>query len=222
LLNDAGAVVDTTIMRNGGLEPERILSRELGYVGRWSALKLELDVRLYRDHIDNFIGEKRVDPSPGSDANSFQPKVFFYDNIGSVDAHGGEVQLRWRPTPSLDVSAHYARVFLRAATSVGNYNKDIPASAPRDSWGALARYQFGNGWDGSVFAQYSDPQKWLSPGDDTQAFTRVDVRLARRWKWQGTEVEAAVVGQNLGKDYEEFRNTNLFSRRVYGSLGFKW
>ena len=47
LLNDAGAVVDTTIMRNGGLEPERILSRELGYVGRLSALQLELDVRLY-------------------------------------------------------------------------------------------------------------------------------------------------------------------------------
>jgi len=222
LLNDAGTVIDTTIMRNGGLEPERILSRELGYVGRWSAMKLELDVRLYRDHIDNFIGEVRVDPNPDSDKNSFQPKVFFYDNIGTVDANGGEVQLRWQPTRSLDVSAHYARVFLRAATSVLNYNRDIPASAPRDSWGALARYRFGNGWDGSVFVQYSDPQKWLSPGDDTQAFTRVDVRLARRWKWQGTEVEATVVGQNLGKDYEEFRNTNLFSSRVYGSLGFKW
>ncbi len=222
LLNDAGAVVDTTIMHYGGLEPERVLSRELGYVGRWSALQLELDVRLYRDHIDSFIGEVKEVPNPPGDANSFQPKVFFYDNIGSVDAHGGEVQLRWRPTRSLDVSAHYARVFLRAATSVESYNKDIPASAPRDSWGALARYRFGNGWDSSVFVQYSDPQKWLSPGDDTQAFTRIDVRLARSWKWQGTEVEAAVVGQNLGKDYEEFRNTNLFSRRVYGSLGFKW
>ncbi|OZA29735.1 MAG: hypothetical protein B7X93_05565 [Hydrogenophilales bacterium 17-61-9] len=222
LLNDAGAVVDTTIMRNGGLEPERILSRELGYVGRWSALQLELDVRLYRDHIDSFIGEVKKVPNPPGDANSFQPKVFFYDNIGSVDAHGGEIQLRWRPARSFDVSAHYARVFLSAATSVVNFNKDIPASAPRNSWGAIARYRFGNGWDSSVFVQYSDAQKWLSPGDDTQAFTRVDVRLARRWKWQGTEVEAAVVGQNLGKDYEEFRNTNLFSRRVYGSLGFNW
>ncbi len=222
LLNDAGRVIDTTIMRNGDLDPERILSRELGYVGRWSALKLELDLRLYRDHIDNFIGEMKVVPNPPSDANSFQPKVFFYDNIGSVDAHGGEMQLRWRPSHSFDVSAHYARVFLRAATSVLNYNRDIPASAPRDSWGALARYQFGNGWNSSVFVQYSDPQKWLSPGDDTKAFTRVDVRLSRSWKWHGTEVEAAVVGQNLGKDYEEFRNTNRFSRRVYGSLGFNW
>jgi iron complex outermembrane receptor protein len=64
--------------------------------------------------------------------------------------------------------------------------------------------------------------KWLSEGDTTQAFTRWDVRLARRWAWQGHEVEAAVVGQNLGKDYEEFRDTNVFSRRAYASLSFNW
>ena len=50
----------------------------------------------------------------------------------------------------------------------------------------------------------------------------MDVRLARRWKWQGNEVEAAVVGQNLGDDYQEFRDTNVFSRRVYGSLSLAW
>lgn len=49
-------------------------------------------------------------------------------------------------------------------------------------------------------------------------FGAVGVRLARRWKWQGREVEAAMVGQNLGGDYQAFRNTNIFSRRVYGRL----
>jgi iron complex outermembrane receptor protein len=64
--------------------------------------------------------------------------------------------------------------------------------------------------------------KWLSEGDVTQAFTRWDARLARRWKWLGNEVEAALVGQNLGEDYEEFRDTNIYSRRVYGSLSLSW
>ncbi len=50
----------------------------------------------------------------------------------------------------------------------------------------------------------------------------IDARLARRWTWQGREVEAALVGQNLGEDYAEFRDTNVFSRRVYGSLSFAW
>ena len=64
--------------------------------------------------------------------------------------------------------------------------------------------------------------KWLTEGDVTQAYTRVDARLARRWSWQGLDVEAAIVGQNLGEDYHEFRDTNIFSRRVYGSLNFAW
>ena len=64
--------------------------------------------------------------------------------------------------------------------------------------------------------------KWLSDGDITQAYTRWDARLARRWKWQGHEVEAALVGQNLGDDYEEFRRENRFSQRVYGSFSLNW
>ena len=50
----------------------------------------------------------------------------------------------------------------------------------------------------------------------------VDLRLARRWNWQGHEVETALVGQNLGQDYAEFRDTNVFSRRVYGSFSLGW
>ena len=222
ILRDTGAPADVVTVLSGGLEPERILSREIGYVGYWRPLRLEMDVRLYRDHIDNFMGQVKVLPNPAYDASSFQPKVFYFDNIGGVDAQGGEIQLRWRPSHAVDVSAHYARVFLSTDTTDSSFKKDIPKSAPRNSWGLLANYRLGNGWETSVFAQNSDPQKWLTEGDITQAFTRVDLRLARRWKWQGNEVEAAVVGQNLGEDYQEFRDTNVFSRRVYGSLTFTW
>ncbi|MBT9568427.1 MAG: TonB-dependent receptor [Thiobacillus sp.] len=220
LRNAAGAVVDVVTVPSGGLAPERILSREIGYVGKWRAARLELDMRLYRDHIDNFIGQIRS--SAADVAGSFQPKVFTADNLGSVDAQGGEVQLRWRPTTDLDLSARYARVFLTSNATDKALKRDIPLSAPRDNWGVLASYQFGHGWETSVFVQRSDAQKWLTEGDITKAFTRVDVRLARRWRWQGTEVEAAVVGQNLGRDYHEFRDTNVFSRRVYGSLSLGW
>jgi len=218
----SGAVADTVTISTGGLNPERVLSREIGYVGNWPALHLEMDVRLFRDHIDNFIGLIKVEPNPAFDAGSFQPKVFFADNIGNVDSEGGEIQLRWRPNQSLDVSAHFARVFLRANTSDDNFNEDIPGSAPRNNFGLLARYRLGQGWETSVFVQRSDAQKWLSEGDITEPFTRVDLRLARRWKWQGYDLDAALVGQNLGNDYQEFRDTNVFSRRLYGSLSVAW
>jgi iron complex outermembrane receptor protein len=218
----SGAVVDTVTIPSGGLDAERVLSREIGYVGNWRPLHLEMDVRLFRDHVDNFIGQVKVLPNPAFDAGSFQPKVFFADNIGNVDSEGGEIQLRWRPIQSLDVSAHFARVFLRTNTSDGNFNEDIPESAPRNNFGLLTRYRFSHGWETSVFVQRSDAQKWLSEGDITEAFTRVDLRVARRWKWQGYDLDAALVGQNLGRDYQEFRDTNVFSRRIYGSLSFAW
>ncbi len=221
LMRESGTPSDVVTVLSGGLDPERVLSREIGYVGHWPVLRLELDARLYRDHIDRFIGLVRVD-NTFDVAGTFQPKVYTFANIGAIDSQGGELQLRWRPGQALDLSAHYARVFLRAATSDVKFNKDIPLSAPRNSWGLLASYRLGNGWETSVFVQRSDAQKWLTEGDITQDFTRVDARLAHRWSWRGHEVEAALVGQNLGQDYAEFRDTNVFSRRVYGSFSLGW
>ncbi len=221
LVRDTGALADIYTVPSDGLAPERILSREIGYVGYWRPARLELDVRLFRDRIDDFIGQQKDDyvADPGSivSANEFK-----YENLGTVWSRGGEIQLRWQPTSALDVSAHFARVFLEADTTRENYNEDIPQSAPRNSWGLLASYRLAGGWETSLGVWRSDAVIWLTEGDITRAYTRVDARLARRWKWWGGEVEAALVGQNLGEDYEEFRNTNLFSRRVYGSLGFAW
>jgi iron complex outermembrane receptor protein len=218
-LLQSGALADAVTVPSDGLAPERVLSREIGYVGSWKPIQLELDVRLYRDKIDDFIGQLKSNYDTN---DAFRPNEFKFANIGTVQSQGGEIQLRWRPLTELDISVHYARVFLTADTVRQNYNVDIPLSAPRDSWGMLASYRLGNGWESSLFAQRSSKQKWLTEGDLTAAFTRIDLRLARRWKWQGREVEAALVGQNLGEDYNEFRDNNVFSRRVYGSLSFAW
>jgi len=220
-LLESGGLADVFTVPSPGLEPERILSREIGYVGFWRSAGLEFDVRVFQDKINDYIAQQKGDffPDAGSilSANEFQ-----YQNLGSVKSWGGEVQLRWKPTHALDVSAHYARVTVEASTTRQNYNEDIPLSAPSESWGLLATYRVGDGWEASLGAWRTDPVKWLTEGDLTRAYTRVDARLARRWTWQGREVEAALVGQNLGDDYEEFRDTNVFSSRVYGSLAFAW
>lgn len=218
-LQTTGALVDVVTVPSNGLKPERVLSREIAYLGQWHPARLDWDVRLYRDHIDDFIGQEKGNFYPDG---ALRPNEFRYANIGTVDSQGGEIQLRWRPVAALDLSAHFARTFLRADTSVNNFNTDIPLSAPRNSWGVLASYKLGNGWETSLGAWHYDTTKWLSEGDIVAPYTRVDVRVARRWNWQGYQMEAALVGQNLGDDYAEFRDTNIFSRHVYGSLGFNW
>jgi iron complex outermembrane receptor protein len=154
-------------------------------------------------------------------------KCFQSVNGSSLDLRGWEAELNWRPLPRLDLTMHYARTKISYHDIVlgqdGNIvDEDLPFSAPRNNFGLLARYGWGAGWQASVGLYRTDGIMWLSGGDVTSGYTRVDARLARRWKWQGREMEAAVVGQNLGDDYQEFRDANTFSRRVYGSLSLAW
>lgn len=109
----SGAVADVVTVPSDGLAPERVLSREIAYVGFWRPARLEMDVRLFQDKIDDFIGQDKYDFAP-SDDGGIRPNEFKYANIGSARSHGGEIQLRWRPVHALDLSAHYSRVFLEA------------------------------------------------------------------------------------------------------------
>lgn len=223
----SGAITDVVTVPSDGLAPERVLSREIGYVGQWHAARLDLDVRLFQDKIDDFIGQDKSD-FVTSDDTGLRANEFKYANIGSARSHGGELQLRWRPVHALDLSAHYSRVFLEAhfggagIHNVINFNKDVPVSAPRNTWGLLASYRLDQGWEASMGVWRSDAMKWLSEGDLTAAYNRMDLRVARRWKWQGRDIEASVVGQSLLGNYQEFRDTNIFSRRVFGSLSLGW
>lgn len=201
----AGNLVAQLFRPSDPLQPERIVSRELGYIGQYPALHAQLDAKLFYDTIHDYINGSG---SPGR-----------FTNREDFTVRGGDLQLSWRPVSDLRLSAQYARAFIHASPAV---DRDLPESAPRSTFSLLARYELGQGWNASAGMYRSERMKWLSEGDITEAFTRWDVRLARRWTWRGYRMEAALVGQNLGDDYEEFRDTNIFSRRVYGSLSLEW
>lgn len=204
--SSGGMPVSTiTIPADEDLAPERVLSREIAYIGQSKRAHLQWDIKLFRDQIERYIS---ATGSPGK-----------HNNVGNYRVHGADVHLDWQPTSAMRVSAQYARVYIEAPNSV---DKDLRVSAPENNFSLLGSYDFNRGWQASVGVYRSGRMKWLSDGDVTQAYTRWDARVARRWKWQGHEIEAALVGQNLGSDYEEFRLENRFSQRVYGSLSLNW
>lgn len=192
------------------LRSERIRSHEIGYVGHYRPWQLQVDAKLFYDQMDHYIGSTEV-------AGAYQPR-----NSGGLEVRGGDLQLNWQPTPAIRLSAQYARVFISTSPELHLVDKDVKDSAPRDNFSLLARYDLGQGWTASTGVYHSGRMIGLNGGDPTEAFTRVDARLARRWTLQGNEVEAAVVGQSLGEDYSEFRPEHRFSRRVYGSLSLAW
>ena len=195
----------TTVPANDDLAPERVLSREIAYIGQFQPWQLQWDAKLFRDKVGDYL--------------STQGKPAQFKNVGSFQVQGADVHLNWQPTPALRLSAQYARVYIEAADSVDN---DLHESAPENNFSLLGSYDLSQGWQASVGVYRSGRMKWLSDGDITHGYTRWDARLARRWKWQGREIEAALVGQNLGEDYQEFRVENRFSQRVYGSLSLAW
>jgi len=208
-----GDPVDRVYAPSDALEAERILSREIGYVGHVRPLKLQVDVRLFNDKVRRVIGELDIGDDPGAASS----KLWTYINTYSVDIHGADVQLRWSPQAWLDLVLSYARVNIDAQ------RKDMSFSAPRDNYAALGIFKLDGGWEASVGAYKQDYMYWLEDGDITKAFTRIDARLAKRMKLQQMPAELALVGQNLGgESYEEFRNDNLFDRRAYVSLMFDW
>jgi iron complex outermembrane receptor protein len=219
-----GLAVDIIGISPNDLLPERIRSHEIGYVGRYRPWHLQLDAKLFHDKVDDYIGTTLTTLPVGAEliSGGKPGSARQVVNGGSLTLRGGDLQLNWQPTPAFRLSAQYARVFISTNPALDLVDDDVTDSAPRDSFSLLARHDLGQGWTASAGVYHSGRMIWLGDGDPTPAFTRVDVRLARRWDWQGREVEAALVGQNLGEDYSEFREENTFSRRVYGSLSFGW
>ncbi len=193
----------------GGLQPEKVLSRELGYVGHVRSLNLHVDARLFDDKVRKLVGSMDINPGAG--------KTFQAGNLNEADIRGADVQLRWQPHRDVDLTLNYARVH------IDSNDADIEQSAPRNNFSALGIWRLPGGLEASAAVYRVGYMKWLDDGDATEGFTRVDARLARRWKWQGHETELSLVGQNLGgKRYAEFRDNNLFDTRAYIGLAFDW
>lgn len=203
-----GVFLGQIFQPSGSLLPEKILSREIGYVGHVHSLALQIDTRLFNDKVTDLVGQT-VTFTPG--------KTFQSNNDHHADIRGADVQLRWQPSRDFDLILNYAHV------KIDSDDQDIAHSAPTSNFSALASYRLPKGWEASAALYRTGDMKWLDDGDATQAFTRIDARLARKWKWQGHQVELSLVGQNLGSGrYEEFRNSNLFDHRAYVALDFDW
>lgn len=220
-----GMLVDQDIVPSSGLDSEVNTSMELGYLGQWPEWGGQLDVRLYRDHVTDYIGQQKASSSPvkrvlGSD--SFSDKFFQYTNGGSLDVTGLDAQLVWKP--QRDFSLHLAQAFARVKASQGalEVDDDLPDAAPEWTSSLLASWRFAPGWSTSAMVYHSEPMKWLSEGDPTESYTRTDLRLEHTFKQAGVNVEWAFGVQNLGDDYTEFRRQNVFTQRAYTTLCFDW
>jgi len=111
-----------------GLAPTRANAGELGL--RWSpqALPLTLDLALYA-----ILQRDVANDAPGQPGFEIQS--------GRQRSYGAEIDLRWRPTPSLDLHARYHWLDARLRDDIQFTDSVTPLNAPRHSAHLLALYR---------------------------------------------------------------------------------
>ena len=97
----------------GNLDPEQIISREIGYLGKFG--HFNLDARLFNDRISDVIRDiDRNDFTAPVNTLLLNPNdVRFSENSGSDEMNGAEFQANWRMTPQTHLLLNYAYTHIR-------------------------------------------------------------------------------------------------------------
>jgi len=190
----ACSIVFPVVIGNPNLRPERIISRELGYFGRPLA-NLLVDAKIYRNSL--------------TDLTSLVGG--YIENRDWAELTGFEAQLDYRMAPGRRLFAAYAH------TNVHSSAERAVQSMPEQAASVLYMHEFPTGWSGSVGYYYYSSFRPLD-GDRIPEVRRLDTRLAKEFRADGSVVRIALVAQNLLDEYSEYRTENVFDTRVFLSL----
>jgi iron complex outermembrane receptor protein len=193
------------------LPPERITSRELAYLGAVPRLGLSWDVRLYEDRIRDVIL-----------ADAIGGGTWIFRSGNWFTRRGIETQLAWHLGPT---RLHLAHAFVQIRDTGGpvkNAERDLYRTDPRHTFGGLVAHRFPHGIEASLGYYYYDDMTPLGNGGDyIRAYSRRDLRLAKRFRLDGGQAELALVAQNVGAPYRDFmwdavkpEQRNEFTRRT--------
>ncbi len=206
-----GYLLKVATLASGKVEPESVIAREIGYLGVFPDLRLNLDVRAFHERIDGFITQ----------LNSAGPKD--YANTENFSIHGLEYQLKWQPWRGAQLAFNQAYVNLTLVDH--GYLNGIPVdygnALPAPKLASTLSYfqKLPGDLDLSLIHQDSGTMTPQRTGPDRQtAMTRTDLRLAAPLRLGGKRAELALVLQNLGAPYADADPAFAFQRRVFLSL----
>ncbi|MBA1204524.1 TonB-dependent receptor [Pseudomonas capeferrum] len=172
----------------GDLDQERMRSRELGYNGYFGALDLTLDIKLFHDEISGMISEP------------LRNNQYIASNANKARFSGSEAQVDWHPTADDRLRLTYAYVDAWAS------NPDDRRLSARNSGSVGWMREWGKGWSSALFYY----------GDDAlnqYRYERLDMRLAKLLRWQGSNVRLSALWQQRLDDEPTTLEQNRYDSR---------
>ncbi|MDP1592906.1 MAG: TonB-dependent receptor [Gallionella sp.] len=216
-------VVNATT-RSPGFRPERLISREIGYLGEFHDWNTTLDLRLFSDLLSD---------------GGFQNTATTYTNGMSAEYRGLEATLKHsfnenseltvnvaRESASSNAAALAAAGFRAFRSACPGNNDTVACSTPRNNASALYSRRFSGDMSFSAAWYYQDAMQPLDRGviDYQPIQRRMDARIAKTFnQGGGTKVDVALVLQNLfDAKYTDYVANNVFNRRGYVTLTLDW
>ncbi len=198
----------------GNVKPEQIVSREIGYIGKFGSLNI--DSRIFHDSISDHIrlrGRRAGDfiPPPGFVRVAGEADTGLNDGSAVID--GIEAQVKWQILSSTQLLMNFAHVHIRETQD--GLERNYEKAMPNNTFSALLTHKFNSQWDASFAYYQASKATMLGDGDPVDLMRRADVRLARKFnsgKWHG-EI-AAVIENVFNHQYEEFADYNTLGRRA--------
>lgn len=224
-LNRPGVLfIPNATVTTPGLMPERMLSREIGYLGEFPDWSTSLDARLFSDQLGNGI---------------YQTNQRTFTNGMSAVYRGLEATLKHSFDKDGELTVNFAHELassngpslLAAGQNTFNparpdINDILSGSTPRNSASVLYSQRLANDFSFSAAYYLQDAMQPFDRGhlDYQPTQRRVDVRIAKEFRDTGhIKGEVALVVQNLfDPGYTEYIANNLFNRRGYVTLTVNW
>ncbi len=224
-----GELIDQFILGNTQIEPERITSYELGYLGRFPNQHTTLDVKLFHDKLDDRIAAPKKYSYP-SELNAVSDgRIFYHTNSGTLSVNGVEAALTYRPEKRTMVSLNWAYAKAKG-TAIDSFEdttgqdpdlmtyEGLAEDVPTHTYSLFAMHRFPGQIDVSGLYYRVSRMKWLGDGDRLDRQDRLDLRVAKHFRGNGLQSTVAFVVQNALDEYMEFRDENVFDTRAYVEL----
>jgi len=204
-LTVGGVTLDRIFLSSVDLEPEKINSVELGYHFTQPEWGVNLDARVFHNHLYNVVDVERR--SVGVDSYNT------YVNHPSIEVWGLEYQLKWR-------FAHKGWLWLSQSWLSSHSSDDVnyERSVPGYTLSLLASHPLG-GLDAKIGYYYTEPMRWYAGRYDSK-YNRLDVRLAKNWKTAGGKWQAALTLQSLNDVEDESFSEYLYKHQKYQRRGY--
>lgn len=195
-------LTDQQIGPNPDFHNEEILSRDIGYYGRFLNNDLLFNARIFRDTLSHLIREEYATAANDTVPGDGETKLLV--NGSSTIVTGIETEVDYYVDPSLRVIASAAYLDIDSIDPIA-YDSSLDRSAPHGTGSLLAIKQFNEHYSGSAAYYYVGGFSWIDASrKNPDSYRTLDLKLSRNMHWNGDKASASLVLKNLLGDYSNY------------------